>query len=92
MQAPAHPGSRTQGDSFRGSGVPGRIGIVSCVLVAWLERPSMRKVWCRAARKRTLSYQDSVATACGHYVIAPAGLKGEGAATCPDCRKKEEGS
>ena len=60
---------------------------IMTVLVAWLERPSMRKVWCRAARKQTLAYQDSVATACGHHITLPAGFEAQGVVTCPDCAR-----
>jgi len=45
----------------------------------------MERVWCRAAYKKTLSYQDSVKTACGQYVILPCGIAAGEKVTCEDC-------
>ena len=55
------------------------------VSVAWMRRPGMERVWCRAAYKKTESYQDSVKTACGQYVILPCGIAAGEKVTCEDC-------
>jgi hypothetical protein len=59
------------------------------VSVAWLRRPGMERVWCRAAHKKIESYQDSVKTACGQYVIFPCGTSASEKVTCEDCIEKE---
>lgn len=42
--------------------------------------------WCRAKRKTTLKYQESIKTACDYFIIGPSGLKKEGTPTCPQCK------
>lgn len=44
-----------------------------------------RSYWCAAARKRSASYQDSIAVKCGNFVILPWGISDTEAVTCPDC-------
>jgi len=41
--------------------------------------------WCRASRKRTTDYADSVAVKCGGYIICPIGISDTEPVTCPDC-------
>jgi hypothetical protein len=66
------------------------------IAVAWLERPTMRKRWCRAKHKRTTIYADSVRTLCGNTIALPCGLSQEADVDCEDClaaerRKKKDG-
>ena len=58
------------------------------VSVQRFDRETRERVWCRAKYKRTERYQDSIAVACGGFVILPWGIELGRAVTCPDCLSK----
>ncbi len=58
------------------------------IAVAWLERPLMKKWWCRAARKTTTKYQDHVKTHCGYTITLPCGLSTNTLVDCEECLAK----
>jgi hypothetical protein len=44
-----------------------------------------KTAWCAAKHKKTIDYQDSVETMCGHFVILPWGISSARPPTCPEC-------
>lgn len=60
------------------------------IAVAWLERPSMTKRWCRALRKTSTTYQDNVKTRCGFTIALPCGMSHDAAIDCEICKEKEQ--
>lgn len=63
---------------------------MSTIAVAWVNRGDNSIVWCRAKRKSTTVYQDSVQTLCNHYVIGPCGFSADGPTTCKECLAIED--
>lgn len=55
------------------------------ITVAWLNRPTKERVWCRAKYKKTLRCQDEIKTLCEHVVLLPVGLSAVEPVTCSDC-------
>lgn len=54
-------------------------------MITVMRREGGRTYWCQASRKKTTSYQDSIAVACGGFVILPLGISDSQNVTCPDC-------